>query len=648
MNGFKECSSYGALYTKSCGCSKGGFVDKFVRDHNKTPDSSQLPPHDCLKCGNPVDGLHCQQCALLRKKLKEVWFTICDEHKIFQDFLNTFESSNDNTNVVNAPQEPFVFNQDPGENSSQSPPHIDHHCCYGCGDSLDGIFCYQCTCESCGNGAHYGYNCPPKVPAISNPEPCHNQNVEEFPQTLPSFHPTCYFGDENSFAYDLTPNFINDSPNVSNPPSHPRRILMSFVGTILITVTIVHLKFRLSIIQNRVTINTLISHKIFKISTNNILVVKAVGARMRPFNKIPIYYDDDDDEESSTPLRDIIISELPSCMAITLVLSTEEPKDSLIMGDEHLDTIPEKESNEFIKSSIENLVSNPTDDNFSSGDDKSFFDEDVSKEIYSNPLFDEEIISIKIDPHHFNAESDLIESLLNQDSSIISSSKIDSLLDEFASELIFLKSIPLGIDEADCDPKEEIRLIEKLLYDNSSPRPPKEFNPENYNAVIESFSPSPILVEDSDSLIEEIDLSLTLDDSMPPGIENDDYDSEGDILFLEELLSNDSLLLPKNESFHFDIPSSPRPPAKPPDDDEIKPDSGSLTVKVVGDISEHYVLMPRLFPTQPTIASNEEKSPHLLSHRGFKAFQLSSESPMIIYGGNIPILDVLFLHFYPL
>nr|GEX59714.1 hypothetical protein [Tanacetum cinerariifolium] len=169
-----ECSSCGALYNKSCGCSKGGFVYKFVRNPNKTPDSSQRPPHECLKCGNPVDGLHCRQCALLRKKLKKVWFTICDERKIFLDFLNTSESSNDYSNVVNAPQEPFVFNQDPGKNSSQSPPYIDHHCCYGCGDSLDGIFCQQCTCESCGNGAHYGYNCPPKVPIISNPEPCHN------------------------------------------------------------------------------------------------------------------------------------------------------------------------------------------------------------------------------------------------------------------------------------------------------------------------------------------------------------------------------------------------------------------------------------------------------------------------------------------
>nr|GFC04207.1 hypothetical protein [Tanacetum cinerariifolium] len=40
--------------------------------------------------------------------------------------------------------------------------------------------------------------------------------------------------------------------------------------------------------------------------------------------KIPAYCDDDDDYDS----------------AITPVLSTEEPDNSLSMGDEHLDTIP--------------------------------------------------------------------------------------------------------------------------------------------------------------------------------------------------------------------------------------------------------------------------------------------------------------------
>nr|GEZ60548.1 hypothetical protein [Tanacetum cinerariifolium] len=148
------------------------------------------------------------------------------------------------------------------------------------------------------------------------------------------------------------------------------------------------------------------------------------------------------------------------------------------------------------------------------------------KEIYSNLLFDEEIIPIKIDLHHFNAESDLIESLLNQDTLIISYPKFDSLIEEFSGKLAHIDLIPPDINEADFDPEEEICLVEKLF----------------------------------DSLMEEIDLFLTSDDSMPLGIKNDEYDSEGDIFFLKEFLSNDSPSLPKNESFHFDVPSSPRPP----------------------------------------------------------------------------------------
>nr|GFC61379.1 hypothetical protein [Tanacetum cinerariifolium] len=141
-------------------------------------------------------------------------------------------------------------------------------------------------------------------------------------------------------------------------------------------------------------------------------------------------------------------------------------------------------------------------------DDQSFSDEDILKEIYSNPLFDEEIISIKIDPHHFNAESNLMKSLLNRDSLIISSSlKIDSLLNEFAGELTLLKSILSRINETDCDPEEEICLIKRLLYYNSSHRLSKEFISKNFDIAFEYFTPFPIPVEDIDSLMKEIDLS---------------------------------------------------------------------------------------------------------------------------------------------
>nr|GFA21357.1 hypothetical protein [Tanacetum cinerariifolium] len=127
------------------------------------------------------------------------------------------------------------------------------------------------------------------------------------------------------------------------------------------------------------------------------------------------------------------------------------------------------------------------------------------------------------------------------DSPLPIASKIDSLLDEFADELILLKSVPPGIDETDCDFEEDIRLIEKLLYDNSSPRPPKEFVSANSDAATESFSPSPILVKDSDSIMEEIDLFCTSDYPMPSDIEDKDYDSEMDILIPKDLASNNSL-----------------------------------------------------------------------------------------------------------
>nr|GFA49662.1 hypothetical protein [Tanacetum cinerariifolium] len=145
-----------------------------------------------------------------------------------------------------------------------------------------------------------------------------------------------------------------------------------------------------------------------------------------------------------------------------------------------------------------------SDNDSTSSDDESFSDENVPKEIYSNPLYDEEIISIKTNLHHFNVDSDLIESLLNQGSLIISSPKIDSLLEEFSDKLAHIDLIPSGINEADFDPEEEIRLFEKSFYDNSSSRHSEEFNSENYDAIIESFSPSPIPVEDNDSLMEEI------------------------------------------------------------------------------------------------------------------------------------------------
>ncbi|GJT57031.1 hypothetical protein Tco_0992085 [Tanacetum coccineum] len=335
------------------------------------------------------------------------------------------------------------------------------------------------------------------------------------------------------------------------------------------------------------------------------------------------------------PLTDAITPDLPIM-------------DSLIMEDEHIDTIPEMESDKVIKSSVENLIpipsesedfsdiesecdvpicddsspsfttfSNPlfdSNDDFTLSDDESLFDEDVLKEnfkIYSNPLFDEEIISTKIDPHHFNAESDLIKSLLNRDTSI-------------------------GINETNFDPEEEIRLIMKLLYD-SSPHPPEELNSEISDATIESSSPSPIPVEDSDSLMEEINLFLDLNDSIPQGIENDDYDSEGDILFLKNCLAMIPFPFPKLIHFTLIIMMFRHPLVLLRNNRMME---FSLMLSPIRDID---TLLPFSFENEDKVFNPGILSSPLLSHQG-KITSDFFESLMMISRGNIPLLDVPYLH----
>nr|GEZ58148.1 hypothetical protein [Tanacetum cinerariifolium] len=91
------------------------------------------------------------------------------------------------------------------------------------------------------------------------------------------------------------------------------------------------------------------------------------------------------------------------------------------------------------------------------------------------------------------------------------------------------------------------------------------------------------------------------------------YDDDSrDILIREQLPDNYSLPLPENESFHFDIPLFSRPPVKLPDGN-----TRILNVKMMGDISDQKVPMPRLMITR---VSNQEKSFDLLSHRGLEIF----------------------------
>ncbi|GKF48472.1 hypothetical protein Tco_0141723, partial [Tanacetum coccineum] len=93
------------------------------------------------------------------------------------------------------------------------------------------------------------------------------------------------------------------------------------------------------------------------------------------------------------------------------------------------------ESNEVIKSNVEELVPIPSE---------------------SEGIFDNMCDVPSCDKKHFDAKSDLRESLLNHDTLIVYSLKIDLLLEKFAGELAHINPIPPGIHEADFDPKEDI------------------------------------------------------------------------------------------------------------------------------------------------------------------------------------------------
>nr|GEY93719.1 hypothetical protein [Tanacetum cinerariifolium] len=430
----KECLSCGALYTRECSCSKGSVEDKVL---------VPKPPKNyarCANCGHPVNGHYCQRCALVREKLEEDLVTY------FQNFQNISESSDDSTNIVNAPREPFVVKHDHGVKFSQNPPHIDK-CCCECGEALDGIYCQQCICKSCGKGAHIGYNCPPKVLIISNSEPCNqtmNNELHKLCQVLVQFlasnsqyghycAPQVQFNNhEPGYSQDLNfPQNIHDfqqqgphetfqcqpvnycEPNASydsyysgfdqffdfHPQQYPccencegphetfqcqptnedyyheqnscyNSTSFGFNHCQPPQYTINHPIFDahndLLNSQNELsTSQNTIMEQMIQLTSMCEMVCQIVQKKQEEkwieeeqsasarYWKILACCDDDDDYDS----------------AITPVLSTEDPVNSLSMGDEHLDTIPAMESDKVIKSSVEDLVSIPSESEGENGCD---------------------------------------------------------------------------------------------------------------------------------------------------------------------------------------------------------------------------------------------------------------------------------------
>ncbi|GJR20144.1 hypothetical protein Tco_0968671 [Tanacetum coccineum] len=231
--------------------------------------------------------------------------------------------------------------------------------------------------------------------------------------------------------------------------------------------------------------------------------------------------------------------------------------------------------------------------------------------------------------------------------------------------------------------------------------------------VLNSLSTFPIPVEDSDSFFKKSDTSLSYSDNSLPEFETfsdhtekmssgsttthadnslPEYDSflfetghdQGELtsVVIEDILGDPHVpnVLPTHPTLYLDSDFAPS-------DDSLEPDlvvslpSGTrnkiFDPGIFIEVQSKKFLSPNKFSISfirdplslvfdtllpfsskneekvfnpGSLSSNEEKSPHLLSHRGFNPSKIIfdfSKSPMMISGGDIPILDVPFLHFYP-
>ncbi|GJS65684.1 hypothetical protein Tco_0680248 [Tanacetum coccineum] len=203
----------------------------------------------------------------------------------------------------------------------------------------------------------------------------------------------------------------------------------------------------------------------------------------------PTFYDNDDDEYT-------IIYRKPT--TITPDLPIEEPDNSLIMGDEHLDTIP----------SVENLVPIPSEF------------EGISDDACDVPICE--------DPSTFDALSDHSE-ILSDSNDDDTSSDDDNFED--------IKYVSLEeVNDVDQEEKDNI----ESLNDNPTP-----------DRVLKSPFSFPIPVTDNNSFFEKSDTSFSFSDNSLPEFETfSDHTEETRSVSTTNHANNS---LPEYDSFLFEV-----------------------------------------------------------------------------------------------
>nr|GEY20734.1 hypothetical protein [Tanacetum cinerariifolium] len=393
----------------------------------------------CVGCGEPLYGFSPYQwctCERGGNDLRDGFCSLCNSRNscIYDPNPNSFDCSPD----------------------SYHPPHPIYETDSG---------------DSYGNDSYFGYDCPPRFPLNYEPELGYIQNYNSYPHDSSSF-PQQYLSCDNCGGphetfqcQPMNQNFYNSNssgfdqsqppqfPVIHQPPQETSIEILHDQENAINSDALGNKQYKPEDIQE-------LLRELFN-DVQNIHEELAEYINTPGWNRPAFCKNGDDDDEDCT------IAVTPDFL-IT---------DSLIMENQHLDTILETESDEFIKykmesdefimSSVEYLVpipsesgdfsdiksecdmpdcddsqttnfstfSNPLFDDSTSSDDESSHEEvihEMSFKTYSNPLFDhdEEIISREFNPFHnealdstpkndrFDTKYYLLESLLNRDESI--------------------------------------------------------------------------------------------------------------------------------------------------------------------------------------------------------------------------------------
>ncbi|GJU53592.1 hypothetical protein Tco_1227306 [Tanacetum coccineum] len=504
----------------------------------------------CYLCGDPLDGILCRRCSC-------GW---CG-NKLDDEFCSYCASKAENSFAYNP--NPNSFDNSP--NFSYPPPQPQFE---------------TYSCELCGNDSHYGYDCPSRVPLVYEPEPCYNQNFSDnyYPHDLPSFsqqYLCCAYCGGPHFDYQCQPinetyypsydSFGFDQPQPSQN-SIDRQGILQALNKMQEELEEIKQDRRKKIedmsIEEIRHEHQLVDYEIKDI-TNDLGYKRFQGEKIDEeyerdceirIWKLKQDFNEWGSEDDYIPLGDII-ARYSTSKAITPDLPIEETDNSLSMGDEHLST------------SVENLVPIPSEF------------EGISNDSCDVPTCEN---------NRINAEYDLVESLINRDTSIVYSSKIDPILEEFVGELAHIASIPPGIIEADFDPNDDTSSddddfedVEYVSFEevNDDEQEEKEFDLEDILQIqdvilrekllkisrlitnIESLKDNPNLIPVTDS--DSSDTSLShLDNSLP---EFESFSNHTEETRSGSTTTHANYSLPEYESFHFDNPSFPRPPSEPPD-----------------------------------------------------------------------------------